>query len=72
MASKKPILTSDMPECKKYKSVVCYTDSNDFERKVIELLDKRGSPEYLAFLEKEASENTWQVRVEQMLEGLRS
>lgn len=70
MASGTPILTSMLPECAKYESVHRYTDTADFIVKAEELAQLRNSPEYKALLLKEAKENTWANRVDQVLESL--
>ena len=72
MASGKPILTSDMIECRKYESVIIYKDgAKDFEEKVEKLIKLKADANYLALLDKEARENTWKTRVEQILLELR-
>jgi len=72
MASGKPILTSDMIECRKYDSVIIYKDgAEDFEKKAEQLIKLKTDAQYLALLDKEARENTWQTRVEQILSELR-
>lgn len=70
MASKKPIITSDMNECRKYASVHIYHDADSFERLVRQSLEERHDPGYLALLEREAKENTWDSRALQILQAL--
>lgn len=70
MAAGKGILTSDMPECRKYASVAIYHDPPELERQVEELLWKRNDPAFRALLEKEARENTWESRVQTVLQEL--
>lgn len=61
MALGKPIVTSAMDECKKYKSIFIANNNNEF----IELVDKalqlstEKDKEYFNILKKEALENTW-------------
>jgi len=58
MALGKPIVTTAMPECQKYKSVLI---SNTFDE-FINLIDNAiniTDPNYFSLLEKEALENTW-------------
>lgn len=71
MASGKPILTSNLPECQRYQSVVTYLDGNDFIKKVSSLMTNRNNPEYIAVMDKEARENTWDARVTEILTSLR-
>jgi glycosyltransferase involved in cell wall biosynthesis len=70
MAAGKPILASDLPECRKYGSVCFYHDADEFILKIETLLTKKNDEEYLALLEKEAKENTWDARIELMLESV--
>ncbi len=70
MASGVPILTSQLPECKKYQSVYRYNDATDFITQAQMLFDMRNSKEYQDILLKEAKENTWATRVDQVLEEL--
>lgn len=70
MASSTPILTSQLPECKKYKSVYRYDSADDFIEKAQLLYNKKGDKEYKEILEKEAKENTWQARIEEILHVL--
>ncbi len=67
MASGKPILTSELPECRKYRSVLRYQDANSFIRQIenIRRVDKKDP--YFSVLEAEALANTWQARVDQIL-----
>ena len=62
MALHKPIVTTDMNECRKYASVLIGHDHGEF----IALLDKamtlREDPDYIALLDKEARENDWSMK----------
>ena len=61
MALEKPIVTTAMDECKKYKSIFIANNKEEF----IELIDKalklnrEENEEYYEILKKEALENTW-------------
>lgn len=61
MALEKPIVTTAMDECKKYKSIFIANNKEEF----IELIDKalklnrEKNEEYYEILKKEALENTW-------------
>lgn len=70
MAAAKPIITSDMNECRRYKSVNIYKNADDFVSTAQRLLDIKDDNEYFDILKKEASENTWDSRAEQILQGL--
>ncbi len=70
MALGKPIVTTAMHECKKYKSVMIAEDKEEF----IDLIDKsvnmnkENSKEYFELLNKEAEENTWNKKAQQIIE----
>ena len=70
MASGKPILTSDMPECRKYSSVYRYSDSNDFVEKAQRLMQLKNDLDYMRILDREAAMNTWTSRVDQIINEL--
>ena len=70
MAVGKPILTSAMPECLRYKSVTIYRDLDDFIEKAEHLLHIRNNPDYIAQMDMEAKNNTWESRVDQILAEL--
>ena len=63
MALGKPIVTTAMPECKKYISVIIgKNDPNDFVKRIEEGLMDKGNEKYLDILKKEALENTWKEK----------
>lgn len=70
MAAGKPILTSDMPECRYYKSVTRYSDSSDLDHLVPQLMQQREDPDFIMLEKKEALENTWMARCEAELREL--
>ncbi len=59
MALGKPILTTNIPECHKYKSVLIGTDHNDFIEKLEKAISLKGDESYKSLLKKEALENSW-------------
>lgn len=61
MALEKPIITSDLPECRKYKSCLIYKNTVDFIEMIKENI-KLISPDYRKTLIKEAKENTWESK----------
>ena len=73
MALGKPIVTTDMDECRKYKSVMIGKDKEEF----INFIDKainmnsENSKEYFELLNKEALENTWSKKSNSIVEVLR-
>ena len=70
MAAAKPVLSSDIPECRKYKSVYRYTTAEDFLIKAQELIELKSNADYLSLLDEEARQNTWESRVNYILNSL--
>ena len=59
MALNKPIVTTNMNECRKYKSVIIAKNQNDFENCIEKALSKQNDKKYIELLDKEAKENDW-------------
>ena len=70
MAGGKPVLSSNLPECKKYNSIFRYEDKEDFIKKVALIMKHKDSKEYTNLLETQARENTWEARVNNILAGV--
>jgi len=72
MALGKPIVTTAMPECRKYRSVLVAETHDEF----IVLLDKAlgmtSAPEYLQLLQQEALANTWEAKATVIAELIRN
>lgn len=64
MALGKPIVTTNMNECKKYKSVMLANSKEEFISLIDKslLLSKEHNTEYFDLLQKEALENTWEEK----------
>ena len=62
MALGKPIVSTNMNEAKKYKSILIAKDHDEFLKKINEALDLRNDKKYLSLLDKEARDNTWEGR----------
>lgn len=71
MAVGKPILTSAMPECMRYRSVEIYRTAEEFIEKVEKLRTLLPDAEYFADMDLEAKENTWKARVEEIVAYVR-
>ena len=71
MAASKPIITSDMPECRKYKSVQIYHSEEEFEQEILIAKRRSADSSYHLLLEKEAQENTWDSRANSVLYALK-
>lgn len=70
MAGNKPILTSKMPECLKYESVHIYTTAEEFIRLAVEYLQMKPDDPYWGKLRKDALANTWDAKVDEILDAL--
>ncbi|MEA4947295.1 MAG: O-antigen ligase family protein [Oscillospiraceae bacterium] len=70
MAAGKPILTSDLPECRGYESVRRYETAEDLDTLVPRLMKLRRDPEYLELCDREARENTWNARMDEVFRRL--
>ena len=62
MALHKPIVTTDLQECRKYKSVLIGKNKKDFLQKLEDAYKKRNDKKYIELLDKEAKENDWRVK----------
>ncbi len=64
MALGKPIVTTQMHECEKYKSVMIAKNSKEFTELIDKalLLSKEHDNNYFSLLNKEALENTWEEK----------
>ncbi len=67
MAMGLPIVTTPMPECQLYKSVFIAKDSDEFEKQIASALNAKNTKKYQETLSREASENTWDARVDDMI-----
>ncbi len=70
MALHKPIVTTDMNECRKYKSVFIGKNKQEFKSKVEEAFSLRDNREYIAMLDKEARENDWSQKAASIVNGI--
>ena len=70
MAAAKPIVTSDMPECRKYPGVLVAQNSTEFIDLLEHALTLIHDSKYLQQLYQTAQENTWEVRVRQIVEAI--
>lgn len=69
MAMHKPIITTDMPECRKYKSVNIAKNTKEFIN-IINNIDNINTKEYISLLDKEAKENSWEEKANEIIDGL--
>jgi len=67
MALGLPIVTTDMPECRLYRSCLTANNARDFSAQLKKALKLKNNGAYQAILKKEAKENTWSQRVSEMI-----
>lgn len=70
MALGKPIVTTAMPECKKYKSVFISNNHDEFVKLIDNAINNKDT-QYFNLLEKEALENTWYEKAKIIVELLK-
>lgn len=71
MALKKPIVTTDMNECRKYRSVMIGKTHEEFLDKLDKALLLRNDEAYLHLLEQEAQENDWSSKAAAIIDMLK-
>ena len=71
MALKKPIVTTDMNECRKYSSVLIGKTHEEFLSQLERAIKLSGDPEYAALLEREAKANDWREKAAAIIDMLR-
>lgn len=68
MALNKPIVTTDMNECRKYESVLIGHDHDEFIEMLSVAYSKRKDKKYMKILDKEALENSWNYKARAILD----
>lgn len=68
MALHKPIITTDMPECRKYKSVFIAKTHDEFINNIEKALKKEKDKKYIELLDKEAKENDWKMKAKAIID----
>lgn len=68
MALNKPIVTTNMNECRKYKSVLIGKNHEDFIDKLEEAYNLRKDKDYIDLLDKEAIENDWKEKAQAIVD----
>lgn len=72
MALGHPIVTTDMPECRKYRSVLIGRDSNHFVEQIDRALTLRDDLSYRLLLRQEAEQNSWASKADVIVKLLDS
>ncbi len=67
MALGKTTVSTDLPECRKYKSILIAPTADEFFAAVDRALEMASEPEAVAMARKEAAENTWASKVDAIL-----
>jgi teichuronic acid biosynthesis glycosyltransferase TuaH len=67
MASEKPIVTTDLPECRKYKSVLISKNHTEFISNLDKAIKLVNNKDYINSLRKEALNNTWESKCNEMI-----
>ena len=70
MATQKPILSTAMKECMKYKSVIIGKDHNDYVERIDSTINLIRDEKYLDLLMREALENTWDSKAQVIIDLL--
>ena len=71
MALEKPIVTTDMNECRKYDSILIGKNQKDFIKKLEVASNKIADKEYIKVLRKEAKENDWSNKAKAIIEKIK-
>ena len=71
MALEKPIVTTDMNECRKYKSVLIGKNQDDFLNKLEEATSMEHNTDYIKLLKQEAKENDWSNKAKAIIEVIK-
>lgn len=71
MALHKPIVTTDMPECRKYQSVLIGHNKKEFIKKLDEALKLRNNKNYINLLDKEAKDNDWNIKAKVIVDMIK-
>lgn len=71
MALHKPIVTTDMLECRKYQSVYIGKNQKDFLEKLEEAYKNKDNKKYIKLLDKEAQENDWMYKAKAIIDKIK-
>lgn len=71
MALHKPIVTTNMNECRNYESVLIGKNHDDFISKLNEALNLKDNKDYINLLDNEARENDWSYKAKAIVDLIR-
>ncbi len=72
MALHKPIVTTDMNECRKYKSILIGKTYEEFIDKLEIALKQKKDKKYNDLLDKEAKENDWSMKAKLIIDLIKT
>lgn len=67
MAAQKPIVTTDLRECRKYRSCLVAKNNEEFMQLLLRAERSASDPAYLKILEREANANSWKEKTREVL-----
>jgi len=70
MALGKPIVSTNMRECRKYKSIMVAETKEEFILQIKTAINRKNDNKYKALLKKEAQENCWDNKANDIIEAL--
>lgn len=70
MALHKPIVTTDMNECRKYGSVLIGHDHEEFIALLDKAIELKQDEKYIQLLDKEAKENDWSMKAQAIIDAI--
>ncbi len=71
MALRRPIVSTDVDECRRYPGVLIGKDRAAFMKQLERALTLRGDESYLSLLDRGAAENDWKNKAQALIDGLR-
>ncbi len=71
MALHKPIVITDLKECRQYKSVMIAKTHDEFLKMLDEAIEKENDEKNVALLDKEAKENDWSEKARAIIDMIR-
>lgn len=71
MALHKPIVITDLAECRQYKSVMIAHDHDEFIRLLDMYEEKKNDKKYIELLDKEARENDWSYKAKAIVDMIK-
>ncbi len=71
MALHKPIVITDLKECRQYKSVMIGHNHKEFIELLDKALEKKDDKKYISLLDKEARENDWAYKAQAIIDVIK-